>query len=192
MKAKGRAPLFGRGILVLIGILVFALAGCESIFGPKSETEDTSDDEEARIIVTNYYQEALDIYVDGVFQFALPDKDSDKIRKWTLDEHDLEAKLTGTSTVVDDETVDVTAYQDYTWNIDDAPDINVTNNYGVALKIYMDGNYQFDIADEEDRWIMNVSFGEHFLKALKASDDKEIASTTLVIEANKEYTWTIE
>ena len=192
MKAKGMDHLFGLGILVLIGILVFALAGCESIFGPKSETEDTSDDEEARIIVTNYSPKTLDIYMDGVFQFTLEDEDSDKIRNVTLDEHDLEAKLTGTSTVVDDETVDVTAYQDYTWNIDDAPDINVTNNYGVALKIYMDGNYQFDIADEEDRWIMNVSFGEHFLKALKASDDKEIASTTLVIEANKDYIWTIE
>jgi hypothetical protein len=192
MKAKRADHLYGVGVFILIGILVFALAGCESIFGPKSETEDTSDDEEARIVVTNNYDESLDIYMDGVFQFALPDEESEKIHDVTLDEHDLEAKLTGTSTVVDSETLDVTTYTDYAWKIDDAPDINVINNYGVTLKIFMDGNYQFDVVDEEDRWIMNVSFGEHFLKALKASDDKEVASTTLDIGANNDYTWTID
>jgi hypothetical protein len=193
-KAKRADHLYGVGVLVLIGILVFALAGCESLFGPSSDDDDDDDDddEEARIIVTNNYEESLDIYMDGVFQFALPDEESDKIRNVTLDEHDLEAKLTGTSTVVDSETLDVTAYTDYAWTIDDAPDINVINSYGVTLRIFMDGNYQFDVVDEEDRWIMNVSFGEHFLKALKASDDKEVASTTLNIEANKDYTWTID
>jgi hypothetical protein len=192
MKTKGTNHLFGAGISILIGILVFVLAGCESIFGPKSEEETTSEDEEARIVVTNYYQETLDIYMDGVFRFSLEDEETGKIRDVTLDEHDLEAKLTGTSTVVDSETVDVTAYSDYSWTIGDPPDINVINNYGVTLKIYMDNSYQFDIQDEENRWIMNVSFGEHFLKALKVSDNKEVASTTLNIKSNTDYTWTIE
>jgi hypothetical protein len=178
--------------VLLIGILTLVLAGCESIFGPSSETSETSDDEEARIIVTNNYGETLDIYMDGALQFTLQDNNSDKIRNVSLDEHDLEAKLTGTSTVVDSETLDVTAYGDYSWTIDDSPDINVINSYGVTLKIYMDNNYQFDVQDEENRWIMNVSFGEHFLKALKAGDNKEVASTTLNIKANTDYTWTIE
>jgi hypothetical protein len=194
MKTKGTNQLFGVGIFILIGILVFALVGCESIFGPNTDDDDDDDDdgEEARIVVTNNYDESLDIYMDGMFQFVLADEESDKIRNVALDEHDLEAKLTGTSTVVDSETFDVTTYTDYAWTIDDAPDINVINNYGVTLKIFMDGNYQFDVVDEEDRWIMNVSFGEHFLKATKASDDKEVASTTLNIAANKDYTWTID
>jgi len=184
---------WGIGTLLLIGFLIFALAGCESIFGPSSESSSSdSDDEEARIIVTNNYDETLDIYMDGVLQFTLADDESDKIRDVTLDEHELEAKRAGTSTVVDDETFDVTSYTDYAWTIDDAPDIDVINNYGVALKIFMDGNYQFEIVNEEDRWIMNVSFGEHFLKAVKASDDREVASTTLNIEYNKDYAWTIQ
>ena len=193
MRFSGMDRRWGIGTLLLIGFLVFALAGCESIFGPSSESSSSdSDDEEARIIVTNNYDETLDIYMDGVLQFTLADDESDKIRDVTLDEHELEAKRAGTSTVVDDETFDVTSYTDYAWTIDDAPDIDVINNYGVALKIFMDGNYQFEIVNEEDRWIMNVSFGEHFLKAVKASDDREVASTTLNIEYNKDYAWTIQ
>ncbi|MBP1766076.1 MAG: hypothetical protein H6P98_191 [Candidatus Aminicenantes bacterium] len=193
MRFSGMDRRWGIGTLLLIGFLIFALAGCESIFGPSSESSSSdSDDEEARIIVTNNYDETLDIYMDGVLQFTLADDESDKIRDVTLDEHELEAKRAGTSTVVDDETFDVTSYTDYAWTIDDAPDIDVINNYGVALKIFMDGNYQFEIVNEEDRWIMNVSFGEHFLKAVKASDDREVASTTLNIEYNKDYAWTIQ
>jgi hypothetical protein len=194
MSPEGKNRFWEAAIAILVGILVLTLAGCESIFGPGSDasSSDESDDEEARIIVTNNYEETLDIYMDGVLQFTLDDGESDKIRDVTLDEHELQAKLVGTSTVVDEETFDVTSYTDYAWTIDDSPDIDVINNYGVALKIYMDGDYKFEIVNEEDRWIMNVSFGEHFLKALKVSDDKEVASTTLNIQYNRDYTWTIE
>lgn len=181
------------GIVFLIGILVLTLAGCESIFGPSADDSDDDDDDdgEARILVTNNYGVDLDIYMDGAFQFLLPTGETTKIRDVTLDDHDLEAKLPGTSSVVESEEVDVTDYTDYTWAIDDSPDINVVNNYGVTLRIYMDGTYCFDIADEENRWLMNVSFGDHFLKATKA-DGKEIASTTLEIDENTDYTWTIK
>jgi len=180
------------GLLIVTTILVLVLAGCESIFGPKSETSTDSDDEEARIIVSNGYGETLDIYMGGTLQFTITDGDSKKIKNVSLDEHDLEAKRTGTGTVVDDTTIDVTQYTDYTWAIGDPPDINVTNKYGVSLKVYMNGTYLFDLADEENRWIMNVAFGEHFMKALKVSDGKEVASTTIDVEANKDYAWTIQ
>lgn len=180
------------GLLIVTTILVLVLAGCESIFGPKSDTTTTSDDEQARIIISNGYGETLNIYMGGTFQFAVADGDSKKIHNVSLDEHDLQAKRAGTATVVDETTIDVTAYQDYTWSIGDPPDINVTNKYGVSLKVTMDGTYLFDVADEENRWIMNVAFGEHFMKALKVSDGKEVASTTIDVEANKDYTWTIQ
>ena len=184
---------FSAGILILIGALAFLLASCESIFGPKAEDEDTDDTtEEARIIVDNGYGESLDIYLDGNFQFLIEDENSKKIRDVSLDEHKIEAKLPSTSTVVDSETIDVTTYTDYTWTIDDPPDINVTNNYGKTLRIYMDGNYRFDLVDKENRWIMDVSFGDHFLKALKASDDNEVASITIEVTENKDYSWIIE
>jgi hypothetical protein len=189
----GRNLYFSAGILILIGILVFMLASCESIFGPKTEASTAAaTTEEARIIVYNEYMQALDIYMDGTFQFLVEDGDSHKIHDVSLDEHKLEAKLPGTSTVIDSETIDVTTYTDYAWTIDDPPDINVVNKYGKTLKIYMDGNYQFDIVDEEDRWIMDVSMGEHFLKALKTSDNKEVASITINVNTNKDYEWIIQ
>jgi hypothetical protein len=56
----------------------------------------------------------------------------------------------------------------------------------------MDGNYQFDLVDKENRWIIDVAMGERLLKALKASDNKEVASTTINITENKDYSWIIE
>ena len=192
-KSWGRNPLNRIGFLSLVGILVLFCAGCESIFGPKSE-ESTSDDDSdiARIIVYNNYNNgSLDVYMDGAFQFTLAEDDDAKIKDVTLDEHDLEAKLPGTATVVDDTTIDVTSYTDYTWTIDDPPDIKITNNYGSTLKIYVDGEYKFDLANEEDRWIIDVSFGDHYLKATKASDGREVASTTIEVDGNEDYTWVI-
>lgn len=187
----------GRGrpaILFLVGILILTLTGCESIFGPSSSDDDSEDDDdgEARIIIYNNYGTELAFYMDGVFQFLIAHGDSDKIRDVTLDDHDLEARLPGTSTVVETKEIDVTDYQDYTWTIDDPPDINVVNQYGVTLQIYMDGTYRFDVADEENRWLMSVSFGEHILRAVKVSDNREVASTTLDIDENTDYTWTIK
>jgi hypothetical protein len=194
MKKRAKNSDFSIGILILIGILIFSLASCESIFGPKTEetTEEEEEGEEARIIVYNEYGESLDIYMDGTFQFLVGHKSDAKIRYVSLDEHELEAKKSNTNEVVDSKTIDVTSYMDYTWTIDDPPDINVTNRYGYTLKIYMDGNYQFDLADEEDRWIIDVAFGERFLKAIRAGDNKEIASTTIDVEENKDYSWVIE
>ncbi len=191
---EGKTFRLKTGVVFLIGILVLTLAGCESIFGPSADDsdDDEDDDGEARILVTNNYGVSLDIYLDGAFQFLIGTGDTTKIHDVTLDDHDLEARLPGTSTVVESEEIDVTEYSDYTWAIDDSPDINIVNSYGVTLRIYMDGTQYFDIADEENRWIMDVSFGDHFLKALKVSDGKEVASTTLDIDENTDYTWTIK
>jgi hypothetical protein len=193
-KRKKLRDTLGAGVTIplVAAILVVLLAGCESIFGPKVAESEDDDEEEARIIVDNNHGETLDIYMDGKFEFALEDDDDKKIRDVSLDEHEMEAKLAGTGTVVDEETIDVTSYADYTWTIDDPPDIVITNNYGTALKIQMDGSYQFDLAYKESRWIMDVSRTEHFLKALRVDNNKEVASVTIDVDENKDYTWTID
>jgi len=68
----------------------------------------------------------------------------------------------------------------------------VTNTYGEALKIYMDGVYQFDLVHEENRWLIDVPFGERFLKANKVSDGAEVASITIDVNENRDYSWIIE
>lgn len=191
---KGLATALIFQVLILIGILMFLTISCDSIFGTSSTEEDTTEEEgeEARVVVSNQYGKTLDIYMDGVFQFTLYHGDDDTIGDVSHDEHYMEAKRKGTSTVVASTEIDVVSDVDYSWYIDDPPDINVINDYGRTLKIYMDGSYMFELVDEEDRWIVDVSFGERFLKAVKASDDTEVASITIDVTENTDYTWTIE
>lgn len=192
LKSLEKWPTFSLCLLLILGILSSSFICCDSLFGPSEEEEEEEEEGEARIIVSNLYGEALDIYMDGTFQFLLENEDEEKVRDVSHDEHLMEAKKAGTNEVIEEEEIDVTDDVDYTWTIDDHPDINVTNSYGEALEIYMDGNYQFDLVDEENRWIIDVAFGEHFLKALRASDGKEIASKTIDIEKNTDYSWIIE
>lgn len=171
-------------IFVFTGILLFTLIRCKSPTSPNGQGE-------ADIIVYSKYDETLDIYMDGNFLFSIGYKSSIEIDNVSLEEHELEAKKINTDIVIDKETITVEEKIDYTWTIDDPPDINVTNNFGKTLKIYMDGEYQFDLVDEENRWIIDVPYGERFLKATTASDGKEVASTTIHVDENKDYSWTI-
>ena len=184
-------------VLIALSSLLLVLAGCESLFGPKTE-EATETSEEARIVCTNNYGQTLDFYMDGTLQFTLGTissgtgtNNTKKIHNVILNEHTLQGKLAGTGTVVDEQTIDVTSYTDYAYTVGAPPSIQVSNNYGVTLKIYMDKVFLFDLANGESRWIMDVSKTEHFLKAVKASDGKEVASTSITTDDNKTYSWSI-
>ncbi len=172
-------------ILALAGILVFSSFSCKSPTSPDGGGE-------ADIIVYSEYDEILDIYMDGQFQFSIGYKSSIEIDNVSLEEHELEAREINTGKIIDSETITVEEEIDYTWTVDDPPDIKVTNNHGKTLKIYLDGVYQFDLVDEEDRWIIDVAYGERFLKAIRASDGKEIASITIDVDENEDYYWTID
>lgn len=172
-------------ILTLIGILIFSLISCKSPTSRDGEGE-------ADIIIYNEYGGALDIYMDGNFQFTIGHRSDIDIDSVSLGKHKLEAKKVNTNIVIASEIVEVKEKIDYIWRIDDPPDINVTNLYGNSLKIYMDGNYQFDLVDEENSWIIDVPYGERFLKALKTSGGKLVASTAIDIIEDKDYSWTIK
>ncbi len=168
----------------LSALLVFPLLQC------KSTTSSTGVD--AYITVTNSYGEALNIFMDSVFQFLLENKDSKIISHVTQANHKLEAYKVSTSTKVDSTEIDVVQITGYTWTINGPPRIQVTNNYGETLSIYMDYKYQFDLVDTEDRWIFNVTFADHFLQAIRPSTGKEVASTTITVDANQAYTWSVQ
>lgn len=168
--------------LTMLGILIFSLISCDLF-----EAEQAA----ANIIVYNEYGEALDIYMDGYFQFTVEYGSNVTIENVTEGEHYLEAKYTETETVVETATVDIITIADYEWTIGDPPDINVINYAEETLKIYMDEEYQFTIVDEENRWIIDVSTGEHYLEAKRESDEAVLYSTTIDVTANTDYTWTI-
>jgi hypothetical protein len=144
----------------------------------------------ARIIVNNTYSQSLDIFMDSVFQATVANGGTYTITNVALQTHTMEAHLTGPGTLIDTTTIDVTATTDYTYTID-RPDINVTNSFGETLKVYMDDVYRFDLVDGENRWLIFVSLTSHFLKATRM-DGTEVASITINVAANKDYTWTIQ
>jgi hypothetical protein len=186
-KRKRRQPgLVAVGSVALL--LALALAGCKSSTSSSTSTDTTI---QARILVTNTYGQSLDIYMDDVFQFNLTNGAGGTIKNVSLDTHTMTAKLAGTDTIIDTTTIDVTALTDYNYAID-RPDINVTNAFGEALHIYMDDVYRFDLVDDENRWLIDVSLSSHFLKATRVSDNSEVASITINVTQNKDYTWTIQ
>jgi hypothetical protein len=194
-KKKGEA--YRPAALAAVAALTLLLASCESLFGPKTE-EAAETSEEARIVCINNYGQSIDIFMDGTLQFTLGTistgvgvNNTKKIHNVTLNEHTLQGKIAGTGTVVDEQTLDVASYTDFTYTIGAPPSIQVTNNYGTALKISIDNVYLFTMENTESRWIMDITKTEHFLKAVKASDGKEVASTTITTDENKTYIWSI-
>jgi hypothetical protein len=172
------------GLVLLIAGLVLPTGGCKSPTSPSGNGE-------ADIIVYNDYGSTLDIYMDGEFRFSITEKNTIEIDDVTLEEHLMEAKQPGTQVVVVSETIDVTEKTDYAWTVHGQPKIDVINNYGTTLQIYMDGTYRFDLGAEEDRWLMDVGFGERLLQAFDPATGREVASTRIQVDEYKDFTWTI-
>ena len=171
-------------LTVLIEFLIWPIFHCKSPTSPNNEGE-------ADIIVYSKVPETLDIYLDGEFQFFITYKNSKEIDNVSHDLHLLEAKIEGTDTVFISDSIEVEENIDYAWYLEDPADINVINNFDETLQIYMDGEYQFDLVDEEDRWILDVPWGERFLKAIRSRDGKQVASTTIRVTEDEDYVWTI-
>jgi hypothetical protein len=55
----------------------------------------------------------------------------------------------------------------------------------------MDGVFKFDLAEGEDRWLLDVALGEHLLAAFKPSNGTQVASTTIKVSENKDCSWGI-
>jgi hypothetical protein len=171
-------------IALTAGILIGPWSGCKSPTSPNGKGE-------ADIIVISDVEDAMDIYMDGVFMFEIKYKEKIEIDNVTLAEHEMEAKAKGTDTVIESGTVDVVEESDYSWTVDDPPDIYVTNNCKFPVRVSMDGGHQFDLERNDGRWIIDVAYGDRFLKAWSAEDGREVASKTIAIEENQDYSWTI-
>ena len=147
---------------------------------------------EADIIIYNEYGEPIDIFMDGSFKFTIQHKSHIELDDVSYGEYVFVAKKANENEIIDSETILVEEDIDYTWVIDDPPDIRIYNYSGEKLEIYMDGGYQFDLEEEEDRWIIDVPYGERFLLARRKSDGSQIASITINAIENTDYVWTIE
>lgn len=172
------------GMAAFLGILLVSFMSCKS---PNS----TDDDITGIIIAVNDCGTMVDIIFDGVFQNSIESGVTSTVATVNRGSYYLEAKITGTETVVHSATINVNEQSDYYFIIEGPSTISVTNHYGEILKIYIDGDYLGDIADNLTQTIRKVRFGTYNFEAQKKSDGTPVASTTIEVNEIKEYTWTI-
>ena len=184
MNIRDRKNLLVPCIALLLGIFVCSMIGCKS---PES-----LDDITATISVSNECGIAVDIYMDGSYQFSLEFLYYDVIQNVTGGVYEIVAKKKDTEEVQSLTSVDVNASGDYWVTILSTASINVINEYGETLNIYTNGSLQSELGHEENQVFNNVPYGEHSLEASKASDNTLVASTSINVVEEKEYTWTIK
>ena len=168
----------------LILSLIISFSTCKTPTAP--------DDGEADIIIYNRYGESLNIHMNGSFLWVLDDMQDVEIDNIAQGRYTFEARKIDDSRIVNTAEFEVTEKTDYFWEIGDPADINIINSSGMALQIFMDGTYQFELPDGESLWISDVPHGEHFLKAVRSDNGLDYASITMDIERDLDYTWTIE
>lgn len=180
---KRTGPGFRAAALAAAAALMLLTWSCKSPTAPSGG--------EADITVTSHWDAPVNVYMDGAFRFPLNYKESAEIDNVSLKNHVMEARDQAAGTVVASTTIEVTDKTEYTWTIEHRARINCDSIFGETLHITMDGVFQFDLADKENRWIVNVPLGDHFLVATKTSDGKEAASITFHVTENKDYGWGI-
>jgi len=161
-----------------------ALFSCNNPVGP----EDTA----PYITVQNSCGIALDIYMDGTFQFFLNNNEYDLIQDITPGTHLLEAKKKDADIMVRSYTAEVAPETSYTWTINSNAQMKITNNYGETLDIYGDGAFYSELTDQTELVFPTIPYGEHLLEAKKQGGTTVVASTTVDVIEDIIYTWIIQ
>jgi len=173
------------GMIVFLGIFILTSISCKNPNSPDQEPT------YATITVGNVCGAALDIFMNGTFQFSVENLESKVILNLSIGTYELEAKKKDTEILVASETYEISQLSDYIWTVQSSAIITVKNEYGETLSIYTDGSYQDDLADQDTMLFQNVPFGEHLLEAVRPSDEVKVASITVNVTENITYSWTI-
>jgi len=179
---KHKINLFAS-IIIIVGILILTSISCKSPTTPEAT--------KASLTITNHCGVAVDILMDGVWQFAIEYLQSSTLSIPSLGVYELESRKKGTGTVVSSTSADINEYKVFAWTVQTSADISIINNYGETIDIYGDGDLQGSINDQETGALSRTPYGEHFLEATKSGETDVIASITLDITENIQYTWTV-
>jgi len=185
MRLKNRGKWRPFGIMALFGIFLMALIGCKNPEGPHVDSK-------ANIFVSNECGVAIDVFMDGNFQFSIEFMYYEVIQNVPQGVYDIVAKKKDTEDLVASDSVNVNTSGDYWVTILSPASLKVINEYGQTLDIYTNGNYQGELDDQESQVFTNIPYGEHILEAAKTVDNTLVESMILEVIENKEYTWTIK
>jgi hypothetical protein len=171
-------------IMIVLSVIVFSFIDCKS---PESPEEIV-----ASIYVSNECGLKIDVYMDGAYKFTLEFLYYEIIENVSPGTYEIVAKKEGTGEVIVTEIVTITTSGETWVSILYSASINVVNQYGEPLNIYTNGNLQGELGDGENQVFTKVPYGEHVIEASKASDNSFVASVTINVAEEKEYTWTIK
>jgi hypothetical protein len=172
-----------RGIVALLGALMFSFISCTTPNNPDQLVTD--------VIAVNSCGAAVDVFMDGTFQFSIENNYHQTIYGVSQGSHLFEAKKKGTEILVSSATLTISPYQTYEYDIIGPCAVTVTNEFGETLQIFSDETYQFDLYDNSSIAIAQVAFGVHSLSAAKKSDSAVVATTSIDFQEIKEYKWII-
>jgi len=185
MNLKNKKKLWAPGIIVLLGIFMCSMISCKS-------PEDPALVISANIFVSDECGLALDVYMNGDYQFSLEYLYYDVIKNVSSGVHEIVAKKKDAEEVIVTEIVNVTASGEIWVWIKYSASLKIVNEYGETLNIYTNGSLQGELEDKESQIFDNVPYGEHVLEVSKTSDNTFVASVTINVLEEKEYTWTIK
>jgi hypothetical protein len=185
MRGAGRGGTWrALGTALALGALLLGLPGCKNSTTPDG-------DQKARIVIRNNIGIAVDIYVDGVFQFYLEQREYYFVENVSLKAYSLEARKKGTEIILQTAKMEITENRDYYWTINSSAVVTITNHYGETLSIYADGTYQTDVDNQSSASIESAPYGDHLFEAKRPNQSEVLASTRIEILSDKVYTWTI-
>jgi hypothetical protein len=185
MRLENKRKRWAFGIMALVGIFLLILNGCKNTEGPDTVVK-------ANLFFSNECGVAIDVFMDGNFQFSIEYSDYKVIQNVSQGVYNIVAKKKDTEDLVSSDSVNVNTSGDYWVTILSPASLKVTNEYGETLNIYTNGQYQGELDDQESQVFTNVPYGEHILEAAKTADNTLVETVTLEVVENKEYTWTIK
>ncbi|MFA9453935.1 MAG: hypothetical protein ACERK6_08475 [Candidatus Aminicenantaceae bacterium] len=183
MKHAKQRNIFRIGTLVVLSMVLLASFSC---------TNTTEPEVLADIVAQNLCGAAVDVFLDGVYQFSVEHATDETIYDLPFGSYTLEAKKKGEEMLVFSGPIEVTESLRYIWVILGPSTILIGNAYGETIDIYMNGSYAGQIPTDESREIPNIAFGTHYLGATRVRDNVVVDELTLEIEDVGNYAWLIE
>ncbi len=184
VKTNKQKTIFYVGMIVWLSLFMLVSISCKNPTGPDKNST-------ANIIVINDCGVALDIYMDGNLQSSVEYLDSITISNVSLELHELVAKKKGTETEIMSLSVELFDAINYEWTIQSSASLQISNEYGETLSIYIDSDLIEDIDDQSVILFEHFPYGEHLLEAVRPSDEVKVASTTVDVEESITYSWII-
>ena len=167
------------GILSIICVILLGIGGCTKAIIPNGI-----------INVINECGLAIDFFLNSVFTLTLDNGETGSVEDLEDGIYEIEARRKGTGELVGGETIEVWFNKIYTWHVRSSATVNITNNYGEMLSLWVDDIFLGDLGDQNSAIFDPIPYGDHKLEA-KTSDGTVVATITISVLVDITYEWTI-